>query len=120
MEKTKDKGDEGEAIARQYLEKHDYEILETNWRVGHLEADIIAYYDHKVIFVEVKTRKSDDYGDPESFVDRQKQRSYIRLANAFMVKHNRDEEVRFDIITVMINKEGIKVNHIPEAFTTVG
>ena len=120
MVTTKEIGDDGETIARRYLEKNDYEILETNWRIGHHEADIIAYKDHKIVFVEVKTRKSADFGDPESFVDRNKQRSYIRIANAYILKNNREEEARFDIITVMINSEGIKVNHLIDAYTTIG
>lgn len=107
-------------MARRYLEQHDYEILETNWRMGHLEADIVAYKDHRIVFVEVKTRTTNEYGDPESFVDRKKQKAYIRLANAYIVQHERSEEARFDIISVIANKDGVTIKHLPDAYSTVG
>lgn len=110
----------GETIARQYLEKNDYLILETNWRVGKLEADIIAYKDDCIVFIEVKTRTSDCYGDPENFVDRKKQKAYIRLANAYILRNNRTEEARFDIISIIINGSEPQVKHIVGAFTTIG
>ncbi len=113
-------GKEGETLARRYLEEQGYEILELNWRLGHHEADIIAYKDGRIVFVEVKTRKTDEYGDPESFVDVRKQRSYILLADAYVKKHDRNEDVRFDIVSVIINKEGTKIEHLENAFTTIG
>lgn len=115
-----DKGKEGERIARQYLSDHGYLILESNWRFGHLEADIIAYKDNLVVFVEVKTRSTDWYGAPEEFVDLKKRQAYIRLANAYIVQKNRPEEVRFDIIAVVTGHDDPKINHIVGAYTTVG
>ncbi len=120
MAKHNEMGQQGEAIARRYLSQQGYEILETNYRVGRLEADFVAYHEGKIVFVEVKTRASHDYGDPESFVDRKKQRAYIALANSYVQYHHRDEEVRFDIVSVIINKEQFEIKHIPNAFTTVG
>ena len=120
MAKHNDKGKDGELIARRYLEQHDYEILETNWRQGHLEADIIAYHDHHIVFVEVKTRQSGDYGDPEEFVDRKKRQAYIKLANAYLLKKDRSEEARFDIIAIVMGEGGVKVNHLVDAYNTVG
>ena len=110
----------GEQAARRYLEDQGYEILETNWRLGRLEADIIAYKDHTIVFVEVKTRRNETFGTPEMFVDRKKQVSCIRLANAYVLQNHRTEEVRFDIVTVVLNQTGCQVNHIPNAFTTIG
>ncbi len=112
----------GETIARQYLEKNGYLILETNWRVGKLEADIIAYKDNLIVFIEVKTRTTDYYGDPEDFVDRKKQKAYIRLANAYILRYNRTEEARFDIISIIIGspESEPQVKHIVNAFTTIG
>ena len=120
MAKHNNLGKEGEVYARQYLEQHDYLILETNWRIGRMEADIIAYKDNHIVFVEVKTRTSEDYGEPESFVDTKKQQSYIRIANAYILKKNRPEEARFDIVSVVINNDGIKINHFINAYTTIG
>lgn len=120
MAKHNNLGAEGEAIARRHLEDNGYLILESNWRVGHLEADIIASKDNLIVFIEVKTRTSENYGDPEEFVDRKKRQSYIKLANAYILKNNRHEEARFDIISVIINEQGTKVKHLVNAFTTVG
>ena len=112
----------GETIARQYQEKNGYLILETNWRVGKLEADIIAYKDNLIVFIEVKTRTTDYYGDPEDFVDRKKQKAYIRLANSYILLNNRTEEARFDIISIIIGspESEPQVKHIVNAFTTIG
>ncbi len=120
MAKHNELGKDGEVIARRYLEQQDYEILETNWRLGHLEADIIAYHNHHIVFVEVKTRTSDAYGSPEEFVDRNKRRAYIRLANAYMLQNNRVEEARFDIVSVLFKDGKAEVDHMVNAYTTVG
>lgn len=114
-----DTGQFGEMRARQYLEEHDYAILETNYRLGRLEADIIAYTEGVIVFVEVKTRSSVDHGNPEDFVDRNKQRAYIKLANHYVLEHQRIEEVRFDIISVITGDNGIQVEHIADAFSAV-
>lgn len=119
MAKHNNFGKDGEAIARKYLDDEGYIILETNWRIGHLEADIIAAKDDLIVFVEVKTRTNDAYGSPESFVDKKKRQAYIRLANAYMLQKKRNEEVRFDIISIIQNDNETKVEHIVEAFTTI-
>lgn len=113
-------GKEGEELARRYLEANDYLILETNWRIGHLEADIIAYKDNRIVFVEVKTRSSDIYGSPEEFVDYKKRKAYISLANAYIIQKKRMEEARFDIISVLMKNGKPQISHIINAFTTVG
>ncbi|MBP5190709.1 MAG: YraN family protein [Bacteroidales bacterium] len=113
-------GKEGEELARRYLEANDYLILETNWHIGHLEADIIAYKDNRIVFIEVKTRSSDIYGSPEEFVDYKKRQSYIKLANAYIIQKDRSEEARFDIISVLMKDGQPHINHIINAFTTVG
>lgn len=113
-------GQTGEAIARQYLQQHGYVILETNWRLGKNEADIIAYHEGVVVFVEVKTRSNHDYGYPEEFVNHAKQRAYIRMANYYMMKRLPDEEARFDIIAIETDGKRTILNHIENAFSAVG
>lgn len=114
-------GKQGEALAVQYLVDHQYHILHTNWRFGKLEADIVAQKNDIVIFVEVKTRASIEYGEPELFVDEKKQKNYIRLANHYMIQFKRHEEARFDIISVVLNPaEGVKITHFENAFTFLG
>lgn len=112
-------GKEGELYARRHLEENGYLILETNWRLGHLEADIIAYKDNLIIFVEVKTRSTDSFGSPEEFVDYKKRKAYIHLANAYILQNKRTEEARFDIISVLYKNGQPTINHIQNAFTTI-
>lgn len=120
MAEHNDLGKIGETLARQYLEQQEYLILETNWRIGKLEADIIAYKDNLIVFVEVKTRTSEDFGEPEDFVGIQKRRSYIKLANAYVLRNKRTEEARFDIISIVIKGQESQIKHLVNAYTTVG
>ncbi len=111
------KGNRGEYIAASYLESNGYKILERNWQVGHLEVDIIASTDDFLVFAEVKTRKSNTFGEPEDFVTLQKQRNLIRAAAAYIRKLGITKEVRFDILSVILNeKQEGTVRHIPDAF----
>lgn len=116
-----DSGHEGEALACDYLREQGYAILETNWRMGRNEVDIIAYMEGLIVFVEVKTRKDAIFKSPEEFVDRKKQRTYIRMADAYVVHNRKEEEVRFDIITVIMPpNQPPQLHHLVNAFTTVG
>lgn len=109
-------GTKGEQIAANYLEKKGYTVLETNWRFKNLEADIIASIDKTLVIAEVKTRKSNYFGEPETFVNKQKQKNLINAANEYIIRNQLDMEVRFDIISVIVNDKEIKVNHIEDAF----
>ena len=69
---TKEIGDFGEKAAEDYLVEMDYLILERNYRLKFGEIDIIAAKDGGLVFVEVKTRKSNLFGEPSEYVDRKK------------------------------------------------
>jgi putative endonuclease len=94
-------GVEGEKIAKKHLLEKGYIILQENWRFKKYEVDIIAKKNDQIIFVEVKTRSSAEFGDPELFVTKQKQRFLIAAANEYLVSNNIDLECRFDIISVL-------------------
>lgn len=106
----------GEDLAVNHLLQKGYKILERNWRCGHLEVDIIAETDDCVVFVEVKTRKSTAFGNPEVFVDVQKQRHLIRAASYYSKFKNITKEIRFDIVSIVNNMEGQEIRHIEDAF----
>ena len=72
-------GKDGEDAAVDYLVAHGYTLHERDWRVGHMDLDIIAEKDGEIVFVEVKTRQTDDYGSPEDAVTDKKMRN-----NGFM------------------------------------
>ena len=108
-------GQKGEEIAAKYLEGIGFVVLETNWRFKNLEADIIATSSQILVIVEVKTRKSNYFGEPETFVTKQKQNNLIKTAQAYIERHKLDLEVRFDIISVILN-DTTSVKHIKDAF----
>lgn len=114
---NKDLGDFGEAIARRYLEKQGFKILEKNYRTKFGEIDLICTADKKLIFVEVKTRKSDAYGRPAEAVTDTKIKHMKLAAEKYYSRHQSDAEVRFDVIEVYASKvsggfEYESLNHI--------
>ncbi|MCW3105363.1 MAG: hypothetical protein JWO09_3803 [Bacteroidetes bacterium] len=116
MAEHNDTGNKGEVLAANYLKDKGYRILETNWRFRNFEADIIASGGGMLVVAEVKTRSSNFFGEPETFVNRQKQRNLIKAANAYIQQKGLDLEVRFDIISVLMNGSVDNVKHIEAAF----
>ncbi len=112
--KTIEIGKNGEEQAAEFLKTLGYQILALNWRVKHLEVDIVAQDAKELVIVEVKTRASDFFGTPESFVDKDKQRKLIKAAHEYIIQYNVDLEVRFDIVSVITSNK--KVHHIKNAF----
>ncbi|MFH1297939.1 MAG: YraN family protein [Bacteroidota bacterium] len=109
-------GKRGEELAAQYLKEKGYKILETNWRFHHNELDLIAENGSTLVVAEVKTRRSNALGDPEMAVTREKQRAIIRSANAYVRWKRRDIEVRFDVVSILVQGEKVTISHIPDAF----
>lgn len=114
MPKTLETGKKGEEQALAHLKGLGFEILHTNWRHKNLEIDIIAKDSGFLAIIEVKTRKNADFGEPEAFVTRKKQKKVIRAAGEYMKQFEREEEVRFDIVSV--NNETGKVDLIKRAY----
>jgi putative endonuclease len=109
-------GFQGEEEAVRHLVENHYRILARNWQFHHLEVDIIAENDDFIVFCEVKTRKNNRYGEPETFVDMHKQRHLFAAADYYTRHYGIRKEVRFDILSVIRNEEGMHVTHIPDAF----
>ena len=110
-------GSKGEIIARSYLEAKGYEILEENWCHGKAEVDLIAYLDKQIIFIEVKTRTSTGFGQPEDFVREAKKKNLQKAAEEYIYLMNFKGEIRFDIIAIVFNKGGeYNLRHIEDAF----
>lgn len=106
----------GEDLAVKYLQGKGYQILERNWRSGHKEIDIIALDGTTMVVVEVKTRKSDDFGEPDVAVGAMKQRMLIWAADAYVRYKRLDVEVRFDILSIVISDDEPEIEHIEDAF----
>jgi len=116
MAKHNETGKLGEEIALKHLKKGGYLILEINWRFNKYEIDIIAKEGDTLVVVEVKTRKSEAFGAPEVFVDRRKQRFLIKAINEYIKQKNMNNEVRFDIVSVIYDNGLEKTEHIKDAF----
>ena len=109
-------GKKGEQLAVDYLIKEGYKIEERNWRFQKAEIDIIASKQETVISVEVKTRSSRDFGNPQDFVNSKKIKLMVVAMNEYVLMKNLDIEVRFDIIAITKIKEEFDINHIKDAF----
>jgi putative endonuclease len=95
----------GEKLAAVYLLKNGYEILAQNYYFDKAEIDIIAKKgEDTLVVVEVKTRNSDFFGDPQEFVTPSKIKLLVKAANEYVISNDLDMEVRFDIIAVIKNK----------------
>ena len=105
----------GELIACRYLKKSGYKILEKNYRCRYGEIDIIAKDSEAICFIEVKSRKNTDFGLPEEFVDRRKQKKLLMTSMVYLSnKGNSNIDKRFDVISVDLKTS--KCRRIKSAF----
>lgn len=108
----------GEQEASNYLIHKGYEIITRNWRHKQDEIDIVARHKMWVVFVEVKTRSGTAYGKPYEAVDARKRNAMIRAAEAYIKENNIEENVRFDIISVLVSEQkDVLIEHIEFAIT---
>ncbi len=115
---NKDKGDLGEWIAADFLERLGYRIIQRNYEFGRVgEIDIIAQDGDVLVFCEVKTRTNDRYGDPEYALTRRKQEQVRYLAKAYLYQHGIDEqECRFDVVAIRFGGACPKIDYFKGAF----
>ncbi|MCK9400246.1 MAG: YraN family protein [Bacteroidales bacterium] len=116
MSESNELGKQGEEIAVTHLLKQGYHILDKNWRAGRNEIDIIAKDKDFLVIIEVKSRRNDTFAEPEEAVTKEKQQSLIRAANAYIFRKNITLEARFDIISIIHNKDETRINHLKDAF----
>lgn len=109
-------GIEGEDMAADYLSSSGYVILERRFRIHSIEIDIIASKGKELVFVEVKTRSSDFFASPESAVNVRKQKRMILAADYYVRERGIDAEIRFDIVSVVRNRDTEHISHIKNAF----
>ncbi|MVO09578.1 endonuclease [Flavobacterium sp. TP390] len=106
----------GEEKAVLYLEANGYELLETNWRYDKAEIDIIAKKENILAVIEVKTRSSLDFGLPQDFVKPKKIQLLVKAINEYVISHDMDVSIRFDIIAIHKENSDFVIEHIEEAF----
>lgn len=113
-------GARGEHAAAKYLRRHGYKVLMCNFRSGKAEVDIVARHKDWLVFVEVKTRRTEQFGLPSEAVDREKQRNLSKAALDYLrLLHNPRIHFRFDVVEVVM-PDGARrpgeIRLIPNAF----
>ena len=116
MSEAHELGKSGEETAYEFLKKKGFSILEKNWRHNKDEVDLIARDGDFLVIVEVKTRSSLYFGEPQIFVNKKKQAFMIRAANAYILMKDIHMETRFDIISIVQSGDRMSIKHIADAF----
>jgi len=105
-------GIKGEEEAAKMLEAKGFKIMEHNWRMGHLEIDLIAENKQTIVFAEVKARTT-TFGEklPEEYVDENKKKRMIAAGNAYAKYKRSDKALRFDIIGILVDAQTNEVTY---------
>ena len=112
-ENTVDIGKKHEQEAADYLKSLNYKILELNYKILPIgEIDIIAKDKNTIVFVEVKYRKTKEFGTPAEFVTKSKQKKVIKTALCYIKQNKIKADIRFDIISIC----QAEIEHIKNAF----
>jgi putative endonuclease len=97
----------GEKLAAEYLKKRSYKILETNYRCPDGEIDIIAKHKGYLVFVEVRTKTSLEFGHPEESITQAKMKKLRDMANHYCQTHEKLPELwRIDMVAVELDEKG--------------
>jgi putative endonuclease len=111
-------GTKGENLTADYFVSKGYEVVARNFRYRRGEIDLIVKKDNWMIFVEVKTRSSYDYGAPEQFVSAQQCNRIIEAAEEFIYKHDWHGHVRVDVVSVKVDdhcEHALELTHFEDA-----
>lgn len=109
-------GNKGELHAKEYILSLGYKILESNWRFSRAEIDLIAMDGEDLVFIEVKTRSNNYFGNPEDFVGNKKKRLIMDAAANYMERIGYEWTVRFDIVALVVERDTFRLEHFKDAF----
>ena len=122
MAEHNDLGQWGEELAARYLEEKGWYIRNRDWHSGHRDIDIVAIDEESsvLLMVEVKTRATDVWGEPDEAIDLEKKNNLIKAATAYLsTNHMQRIEVRYDTISVIgtpLDPEHVSIVHKENAF----
>jgi putative endonuclease len=108
-------GEKGELLARQFLKKKGYRIIETNYRCPMGEIDIVALHKKCLVLVEVRTKSNPAYGTPEESITKTKALHMERCAEFYRQQHPKSpENWRIDLIAIEMDIEGqlLRMDHL--------
>ena len=109
-------GKKGEQLAVDFLVENNYDIVERNYRFDKAEVDIIAQKADVLAIVEVKTRSSLEFGNPQDFVKPKQIKNLVKAVDEYVTVNDLDVEVRFDIIAIVKENKDYKIEHLENAF----
>lgn len=106
-------GKVGEEIAREYLKKKGYGIIEQNYKTKYAEIDLVAKKGNELIFVEVRTKKGDNFGTPEETIDKRKMRKLWGNARAYVARKRWQGPYRVDAVCIILRYDNTmeRLNH---------
>jgi putative endonuclease len=107
----------GEEIARRYLTRKGYEIVESNYRTRRGELDLISRHADTLVIVEVKLRRGTAYGDPLEAVTPRKQHAIRRMTEEYLAENAPDfQSLRFDVVGILLRGGRPEITHVEDAF----
>jgi putative endonuclease len=112
-------GKAGESAALNYLKEKKFKIVDTGFRFHRAEIDIIAFHKNTLVFIEVKTRRSQKFGFPEEAISGLKQNQIRKAAQGYIIINKmEDRECRFDVLSLLFDEESqnFSINHYEDAF----
>ena len=111
-------GWDGEELACEELERRGYAVVARRYRTSHGELDIVARDGEYLVFVEVKARQDDSFGDPEEAVTLQKQQRLVWMATDYLARAGLADRVpcRFDVVGVNTETDPPTITVIEDAF----
>ncbi|RED48835.1 YraN family protein [Seonamhaeicola aphaedonensis] len=116
MAKHNELGKKGEQLAVDFLIENHYDIVERNYRFDKAEVDIMAQKNDTLAIIEVKTRSTADFGDPQDFVKPKQIKNLVKAVDEYVTVNGLDVEVRFDIIAIVKENNQFKIEHLEDAF----
>lgn len=109
-------GRKGERIAERIIISKGFQIIHRNFRYGRYEIDLIAENKDLIVFIEVKTRSSKAFGNPEDFLSVSQQERLIEAAGAFQSDYKPLKNIRFDIFSIVLSANKEEILHLEDAF----
>ncbi len=118
MAKHNTLGKAGETAACEFLIGKGYTVRETNWRLGHLEIDIVAQEPgaNRLHIIEVKTRANDTHFDPMEAITKSKIRNLVNAANGYLSLHRLPMSIQYDVMIIIGSAPDFDIRYYPNAF----
>ena len=109
-------GEKGETMAVQWFQAQGYIILYRNWRYSHAEVDIIASKNDILHFIEVKARKTEQYGLPEESVGYKKMQMLMKAAEEFLFRFPEWKRIQYDVLSITLRRSSTEFLLIEDVF----